>query len=110
MPDITSNVSFDTVAREWRCKWSPDADKASLTALQDLLTSHLDAIKASGATVQRVVCGGCMDFKVIMSLPADDFGTWDAAGFTPEAEFLDAAKAIDGVTDVETQTYTLMPM
>ena len=36
-------------------------------------------------------------------------GEWEGAGFAPEAAFLEAAKAIPGVTTVETQTYTLMP-
>ena len=66
----------------------------------------MDGVKA----VQRVVCGTCLDFKVITSLPADKFGEWEKAGFAPEKEFLDKLKAIDGLTTVETQTYTLMPM
>lgn len=41
MPEITSNVSFDTIAREWRCKWSADGDKASLVAAQDALAGVL---------------------------------------------------------------------
>jgi hypothetical protein len=41
MPEITSNVSFDTIAREWRCKWSADGDKASLIAAQDALAGVL---------------------------------------------------------------------
>jgi len=45
MPDIVSNVSFDTVAREMRCKWSADNDKASLVACQDVLNKHLAALK-----------------------------------------------------------------
>ena len=58
---------------------------------------------------QRVVCGGCLDFKVVTALDADSYGEWEAAGHAPEAAFLEAAKAIPGVTTVETQTYTLMP-
>lgn len=57
----------------------------------------------------RVVCGGCLDFKVVTSLDADNFGKWEAGDFKPEASFLDKLKAIDGVSLVETQTYTLMP-
>ena len=49
MPEITPNVSFDTIAREWRCKWSADADKASLVKAQDELASVL-------AEVQRARC------------------------------------------------------
>ena len=111
MPNITPNVSFDVIAREWRCKWSEDNDKASLVALQDLLQQHMAAIKATeGVKVQRVVCGGCHDFKVIISIAADKFGPWEGTKFAPEEEFLAAAGAIPGVTGVETQTYTLMEM
>jgi hypothetical protein len=41
-------VEFDTIAREWRMKWAPDNDRAALTALQDLLSSHLEQIKQIG--------------------------------------------------------------
>merc|ERR1712086_386382 len=43
----------------------------------------------------------------ITKLPAAAFAKWEAAGFEPEAEFLEKAKSIPGVTAVETQTYTL---
>jgi len=51
-----------------------------------------------------------LDYKVVIALTADEWGKWEAAGFAPEADFLAAVKAIDGVTTVETQTYTLMPV
>mmetsp|Transcript_2111 Transcript_2111/g.4827 ORF Transcript_2111/g.4827 Transcript_2111/m.4827 type:complete len:162 (-) Transcript_2111:38-523(-) len=112
MIDITPNVSFDTIAREWRCKWSADADKASLVKAQDALTEVLSEVKGvSGVKdVQRVVCGGCLDFKVVTSLDADSFGKWEEAGFAPEEKFLAKLKDIEGINSVETQTYTLMPM
>lgn len=109
MPEITGNVKFDNIAREWRCKWSADNDKASLTAVQEQLSSVLgDLSSVDGvASVQRVVCGGCLDFKVVTKLPADKFAQWETAGFAPEAAFLSAVKGIAGITAVETQTYTL---
>lgn len=112
MPEITSNVSFDHVAREWRCKWSPNADKASLSAAQDILTGALAEVKAVAGvvSVQRVVCGGCLDFKVVTKLDAESFGKWEEAKFAPEESVLEKLKAVDGVTVVETQTYTLMDM
>jgi len=58
-------------------------------------------------SVQRVVCGGCHDFKIVTKLPAAAFGEWEKAAFAPEADFLKALKGIKGVTSVETQTYTL---
>jgi hypothetical protein len=27
MPEIAKGVSFDKVAREWRCRWSTEAEK-----------------------------------------------------------------------------------
>jgi len=110
MASITSNVSYDTVAREWRCKWSGDAEKASLSALQDQLKAFESKIKSVKGVkkVQRIVCGGCLDFKVITSLDAASFGAWAEAGFAPEPEVLEAWKKIPNVSTVETQTYTIM--
>eukprot|EP00959_Pyramimonas_sp_CCMP1952_P188118 3933675-Pyramimonas_sp.AAC.2 len=110
MPEICKGVSFDKVAREWRCKWSDDADKASLVKCQEALDSVLAQVKGTAGviSVQRVVCGGCKDFKVIVQLDAESFGKWEGASFAPEAQFLEKIKAIGGVTTVETQTYTLM--
>jgi len=110
MASITSNVSYDTVAREWRCKWSGDSDKASLVALQDQLKAFESKIKSVKGVkkVQRIVCGGCLDFKVITSLDAASFGAWAEGGFSPESEVLEAWKKIPNVTSVETQTYTIM--
>merc|ERR1712187_560262 len=82
---------------------------ASLVAVQEKLEEVLaDLSSVEGvSSIQRVVCGGCNDFKVITKLPAEAFGKWEAANFEPEAEFLEKVKGISGVTAVETQTYTL---
>jgi len=102
-------VSFEHVAREWRCKFSPDSDNASLMAAQAKLEEILPEVSSvEGATsVQRVVCGGCHDFKIITKLPRAAFEAWEGAGFAPELDFLAALGAIPGITTVETQTYTL---
>jgi len=112
MPNITEGVDFDTVAREWRCKWTGENDKKSLAEAQKLLSEVLPEIKKVDGfkKVERVVCGGCMDFKVVTSLPADKFGDWEANKFAPEESFLEKLKKIDGIDTVETQTYTLMSM
>ena len=57
-----------------------------------------------------MVCGGCLDFKVIVALEEPKFGDWESKGFAPEEDFLAKVKAIDGITQVETQTFTLMSM
>mmetsp|Transcript_21567 Transcript_21567/g.61990 ORF Transcript_21567/g.61990 Transcript_21567/m.61990 type:complete len:113 (+) Transcript_21567:67-405(+) len=112
MPNITDNVSFDTIAREWRCKWSPDNDKKSLADAQQALESVLAEIKKADGfkSVQRIVCGGCMDFKVITACDAGKFGDWEGKQFAPEADFLAKLEAISGISQIETQTYTLMTM
>jgi len=109
MPEIVPTVKFDNVAREWRCKWSTDGDKASLTAAQQALDDVLADVSAveGVSSVQRVVCGGCQDFKVVTKLSAAAFGEWEKAGFAPEADFLTKLKSIKGIESVETQTYTI---
>jgi hypothetical protein len=109
---IVEGVEFDTVAREWRCKWSTDDDKKSLAELQKTLNASKDEIKAVDGvkSVQRIVCGGCLDFKVVIALDGEKFGDWSDSGFAPEESFLEKIKKIDGVSVVETQTYTLMPV
>ena len=65
---IGANITFDKVAREWRCKYAADAsggpaDSASLKAAEELLQSYLPTLKAlPNAEVTRVMCGGCHDF------------------------------------------------
>ena len=111
MVDITPNVSFDTIAREWRCKWKDDgggkASSKTLVEIADLVDEYLPKLKAlEGAVVNRAVCGGCLDFKLATTVPLDTFGPWEEAGHPPEAEFLEKLKKIDGVSQVETQTMT----
>merc|ERR1719291_950836 len=102
-------VTFDNIAREWRCKFSTDSDNASLMAAQAKLEEILPEVSSvdGAASVQRVVCGGCHDFKVITKLPKASFEKWEKEAFAPEADFLKALKAIPGISAVETQTYTL---
>jgi len=110
MPTIVEGVDFDTVAREWRCKWSADNDKASLAAAQALLVKtkpEIDAVKGV-KEVKRIVCGGCHDFKVIIALDAAVYGDWEAQEFSPEKAFLEALGSIPGISNVETQTFTFM--
>jgi len=104
-----SFVKFDNIAREWRCIFSPESDNASLMAAQAKLEEALvDVSSVEGVvSVQRVVCGGCHDFKVITKLPKAAFEAWEKDAFAPETDFLAALKAIAGITSVETQTYTL---
>jgi len=44
--EVTPNVKFDTIAREWRCKWSADGDKASLVKAQDELSAIIKEVSS----------------------------------------------------------------
>jgi hypothetical protein len=60
---IEGLVEFDTLAREWRCKYE---DEASLISAQMALESVLEDIQEVDGvkSVERIVCGTCLDFKV----------------------------------------------
>jgi hypothetical protein len=102
-------VKFENIAREWRCKWSVDNDNASLMSAQEKLEDILaDVSSVEGVvSVQRVVCGGCQDFKVITKLSDKAFAEWEKNKFVPEEVFLKELSGIAGISNVETQTYTL---
>mmetsp|Transcript_25130 Transcript_25130/g.41868 ORF Transcript_25130/g.41868 Transcript_25130/m.41868 type:complete len:95 (+) Transcript_25130:1-285(+) len=93
-------------------KWSADDDNKSLAEAQKVLDAHLPALKALPGVkkIQRIVCGGCFDFKVILSFSMEGFGTWGQGNFTHEESFLAAVKAIPGISQVETQVFTIEEM
>mmetsp|Transcript_58438 Transcript_58438/g.102319 ORF Transcript_58438/g.102319 Transcript_58438/m.102319 type:complete len:116 (+) Transcript_58438:93-440(+) len=115
MPTLgETGVSFDTIAREWRCKYTygesgGPTDSTSLKTVNALLEAMLPKIKAvkDVKEVKRVMCGGCQDFKVITSFPDTSY---DETVGGLEAEFLDALGKIEGISSIETQTYTFMTM
>lgn len=110
-----SGVAFETVAREWRCKYSPGesggpGDSASLKACNDLLMEYMPKLKAlPGAEITRQVCGGCMDFKVSITQPLEEHGAF-MEDLALEEEFMDKLKAIDGTSLHETQEITFVKM
>ena len=64
-------VSFDRVCREWRCKYTGDkATSESLEAISKLVDEYLPQVKAASkdATVNRLVCGSCLDFKLMTTV------------------------------------------
>ena len=74
-------MSFNRVCREWRCKYEGDkATSESLEAIAKVVDEYLPEIKkiSEGVTVNRLVCGGCLDFKLMTTVPLDDFGPWEA--------------------------------
>ena len=104
-------MEFDRVCREWRCKYTGDkATSESLEEISKVVDEYLPEIKGicDGVKVNRLVCGGCLDFKLMITVPLDSFGAWEEGGHEPESAFLEKLKAIEGVSQVETQTITNM--
>ncbi|KAL3942169.1 MAG: hypothetical protein SGBAC_003594 [Bacillariaceae sp.] len=111
VPLANGAMSFNRVCREWRCKYEGDKGTSeSLEAISKVVDEYLPDLKklSDGVTVNRLVCGGCLDFKLMTTVPLEDFGPWEESGYAPEADFLEKIKAIPGVSQVETQTITNM--
>jgi hypothetical protein len=75
-------MSFNRVCREWRCKYEGDkSTSASLEAIAKVVDELLPEIKKASddVTVNRLVCGGCLDFKLMTTVPLEDYGKWEAA-------------------------------
>ena len=75
-------MSFNRVCREWRCKYDGDKGTSeSLEAISKVVDELLPEIKKASkyATVNRLICGGCLDFKLMTTVPLDDFGPWEEA-------------------------------
>jgi len=83
-------------------------DSESLKACQALLDEYLPKLKAlPKAQITRQVCGGCLDFKVSITQPLEEHGSWAEANYEPlESEFMEKLKAIDGTSLHETQEIT----
>ncbi|MGK3738521.1 MAG: hypothetical protein ACI8RD_003461 [Bacillariaceae sp.] len=80
VPLANGSMSFNRVCREWRCKYDGDKSTSeSLEAISKVLDECLPEIsKASkDITINRLVCGGCLDFKLMMTVPLEDFGAWE---------------------------------
>eukprot|EP00574_Skeletonema_japonicum_P003358 CAMPEP_0201728296 /NCGR_PEP_ID=MMETSP0593-20130828/15438_1 /ASSEMBLY_ACC=CAM_ASM_000672 /TAXON_ID=267983 /ORGANISM="Skeletonema japonicum, Strain CCMP2506" /LENGTH=153 /DNA_ID=CAMNT_0048220351 /DNA_START=38 /DNA_END=499 /DNA_ORIENTATION=- len=108
-----TGITFTNVAREWRCKYTPGpsggpADSPSLQKCQSLLSEYLPKLKElPNAQITRQVCGGCLDFKVSIVQPLEEHGKWAEVEYEPlESEFLGRLKAVEGVSQVETQEIT----
>ena len=81
--------------------YAVDAWGVDLHAIEAMPSSRL-------VTHAGLVCGGCLDFKVMVTQPLEGYGPWEEAGHPPEADFIAKLKAIPGVSQVETQTITNM--
>jgi hypothetical protein len=80
VPLANGAMSFNRVCREWRCKYEGDkATSKSLEAIANAVDEFLPEIKKASKdiTVNRLVCGSCLDFKLMMTVPLEDFGPWE---------------------------------
>merc|ERR1711862_1077125 len=85
-----------------------DLEQGGVEKANGILQDVLPTIKAVDGvvSVERLVCGGCLDFKVCIKVEASKFGDWEKNKFAPEEAFLEACRGCDELTGVETQTIT----
>ena len=81
MPTIVPGVTFDTVAREWRAKWSVENDKAALGKAQAVLDKVPPPARAPSRHTS--VRARCRDSRSVSH------------------QHLPALKALDGVKEVK---------
>ena len=97
---------YTTVAREWRCKVNERDTLGKAQQAWELCKEETKAVP--GVTrVSRLACGTCLDFKIVVSLPAESYKPWAETGHPPETKFLEALRAIPGVSAVEAQLFSI---
>jgi len=110
---ICEGVTTNTWAREWRCKWNEENEKKSLTQCQQVLDNivlpRLRNVHGL-ASVQRIVCGECKDFKIVCKMGLDAFDDWASMNYEPEEEVVQALMSIEGVSQIQAQTYAITPV
>lgn len=85
-------ILYDTVAREWRCKvHSREGLGVAQQAWKDWarITSEIPGV----VRVQRLCCGTCLDFRIVVSMRADAYPAWKERGHYPESEFLSSLRS-----------------
>ncbi|CAE7945296.1 unnamed protein product [Symbiodinium sp. KB8] len=110
---LCKEIHYNTLAREWRCIWSEEDQKRSLTELQRVLEDvAVPALRRVPGLlgVQRIVCGCKKEFKIICKLGLDAFEDWSGQQFFPEEEMVHRWQAIEGVSKIEVQTFSLEPV
>ncbi|CAJ1347097.1 unnamed protein product [Effrenium voratum] len=110
---LIKEIHYNTFAREWRCVWSEDEDKRSLRQLQRVLEEIVVPAlrRVPGVlSLQRVVCGCNKEFKLICKMALDAFEDWSGMQFHPEEDVIRHWHAIEGITKIEVETYTLEPV
>jgi hypothetical protein len=79
---------------------------------QQVVDGHLHSIRSLDGleSIHRVVCEDFHDWKLIVTLHESNFAVWECDSFTFESEILKEIEACEGVTMIETQTYTFVDL
>merc|ERR1711879_122173 len=88
-------IQFNHIMKEWRMKYAENGLKGGAVKVDKLFKDEfLGKVKALDGcvSVQRAVCGGCNDFKIMIKMTKDGWGKWQADNFAPEEDFLKKAK------------------
>lgn len=100
-------ILYHTVAREWRCKVRSRADLGlAQEAWQPF--AHIVSGLPGVIRVQRLCCGTCLDFRIVVSMRADAYGQWKARDHYPETEVLQALSSSPACSDVQSQLLSMM--
>lgn len=101
------DILYDKVAREWRCKVANRdglgvAQKAWASFAEQ--TRHIEGV----VRVQRLCCGTCLDFRIVVTMKADAYEAWKSRDHHPESEVLDALRTSEGCSEVRSQLLSIM--
>ncbi len=58
--------------------------------------------------VQRLCCGTCLDFRIVVSVEAEAYKAWRDLDHEPEAEILDVLRVYAGISDLRAQLLLIM--
>ncbi len=100
-------VHYDTVAREWRCRVDERATLGAVQARWEPFAARVAAVPGL-VKAERLCCGTCNDFRILVSVRAEAYAQWRAREHEPEAEFLAAMRNCPGVREVHSQLLSVM--
>ena len=101
------DILYDMVAREWRCKV---ATRDGLGVAQRAWAAFSEQTRQIPGVVrvQRLCCGTCLDFRIVVTMKADAYKAWKSREHHPESEVLDALRASEGCSEVRSQLLSIM--
>ena len=99
-------IEYDTVAREWRCTVG---SRDELGVAQHVWQRYAENVRAIPGVVrvQRLCCGACCEFRIVVSMRASAYDAWKATGHQPEPELLQAFRS-RGFAEAHAQLLSIM--